>query len=236
LGRIKDLTGKTFAKLTATEPTVKRSSQGSVIWKCKCICGNETFVAGNTLNAGQTLSCGCLRDEKLANIGKLKARNISGQKFGKLTAIKSTSKRDNGHIMWLCKCDCGKDDVYVSLTNLTTGNTLSCGCRNSEIAKGNAPKNISKFINNKYIANTRMDTINNNKAFKNSKTGIRGVIFEKGKYRATIQFQKKTYNLGRHFTKEEATKAREEAELKLHGNFLKWYNNEFKKNRKLKDD
>jgi hypothetical protein len=30
----KDLTNKTFSKLTAIEPTNQRGSDGSIIWKC----------------------------------------------------------------------------------------------------------------------------------------------------------------------------------------------------------
>lgn len=29
--------------------------------------------------------------------------------------------------MWLCKCDCGQTAI-VETSNLTTGNTKSCGC------------------------------------------------------------------------------------------------------------
>lgn len=32
-------------------------------WKCKCDCGNEVSVTTSNLNAGKTLSCGCLMKE-----------------------------------------------------------------------------------------------------------------------------------------------------------------------------
>lgn len=57
----KDLTGQIFGLLTAIEPTEKRN-RGSVIWKCKCQCGN--FTEGSVLNLtrGDKLSCGCLQE------------------------------------------------------------------------------------------------------------------------------------------------------------------------------
>ena len=57
----KDLTNKKFSKLTAIEPTEKRGSDGSVIWKCKCDCGNIHYASTNSLTSGAISSCGCQR-------------------------------------------------------------------------------------------------------------------------------------------------------------------------------
>lgn len=35
----------------------------SRVWKCKCDCGNTTFVVTNSLNTGNTKSCGCISAE-----------------------------------------------------------------------------------------------------------------------------------------------------------------------------
>lgn len=55
-------------------------------------------------------------------------KNLTGQKFGRLTAIKYLGNRK-----WRCKCECG-NIIDVFTNNLTRGNTKSCGCLNSEIA------------------------------------------------------------------------------------------------------
>lgn len=48
--------------------------------------------------------------------------DLTGQKFGRLTAIKYL-----GRSHWLCRCDCGKEvDVFVG--HLKDGHTRSCGC------------------------------------------------------------------------------------------------------------
>ena len=64
----KDITGQTFGRLTAVEPTRRRDSKGSVYWRCKCSCGNEAEVTVDCLTNGNTISCGCRRKELKKNI------------------------------------------------------------------------------------------------------------------------------------------------------------------------
>jgi len=55
--------------------------------------------------------------------------NITGARFGRLTAISSHGK--NKQKRWLCVCDCGNQS-YVIISQLTTGKTSSCGCLQKE--------------------------------------------------------------------------------------------------------
>ncbi len=58
--------------------------------------------------------------------------DLTGQKFGRLTVINLLSERaKNGMKIYKCLCDCGKY-VNVRYGNLTSGNTKSCGCFNSD--------------------------------------------------------------------------------------------------------
>jgi len=59
---ISDLTGKKFFRLTALYPTDKRAGH-SVVWHCKCDCGNEVEAYGQALTHGRTVSCGCYKSE-----------------------------------------------------------------------------------------------------------------------------------------------------------------------------
>ncbi len=61
-------------------------------------------------------------------------KDITGQKFYRLTAIKREGTTPHGESKWLCKCDCGKE-VVVRHGALTSGNTKSCGCWNKENLK-----------------------------------------------------------------------------------------------------
>lgn len=55
-----------------------------------------------------------------------KALDITGQRFGKLVALKKVKSR-SGKTYWLCQCDCG-NQKEIQTTHLTSGVTTSCGC------------------------------------------------------------------------------------------------------------
>lgn len=54
-------------------------------------------------------------------------KDLTGLRFGKLVAIESTGSDRWGRRTWKCKCDCG-NYTTVSIGNLTSGLTRSCGC------------------------------------------------------------------------------------------------------------
>jgi hypothetical protein len=55
-------------------------------------------------------------------------KDLTGQTFGLLIVEERHSTTRNGHIRWLCRCDCGKQAAVLS-THLIQGNTTSCGCQ-----------------------------------------------------------------------------------------------------------
>lgn len=66
IGKMANIAGMKFGLLTAIEPTSKRSSNGAIIWKCLCDCGNPEYVEVSVgqLTRGHTLSCGCRHQSK----------------------------------------------------------------------------------------------------------------------------------------------------------------------------
>ena len=58
-------------------------------------------------------------------------KDISGHKYGRLTAIECVGKNKHNYAMWRCLCDCGKETI-VAGKSLWTGITKSCGCLNIE--------------------------------------------------------------------------------------------------------
>lgn len=58
----KDLTNNKFGRLTVVSYAGKTKYRHSK-WLCKCDCGNEVIVSGNSLKRGHTQSCGCLQKE-----------------------------------------------------------------------------------------------------------------------------------------------------------------------------
>ena len=62
-----------------------------------------------------------------------KYNDLTGQKFGRLTAIEPIRK--SGRILWGCECECGNTKQILAI-NLTRGFTKSCGClHNEELSK-----------------------------------------------------------------------------------------------------
>lgn len=58
---------------------------------------------------------------------KMKYKDITGEKFGKLTAISYNGSTKDGRAKWLCICECGNETTVLA-SSLKSGNTTSCGC------------------------------------------------------------------------------------------------------------
>lgn len=71
-----------------------------------------------------------------------KASDISGQHFGRLTAVRPTELRKYGSVVWECICDCG-NTVLVSRPRLVSGETSSCGCLRSEKVSSRRSVNLA---------------------------------------------------------------------------------------------
>lgn len=64
-------------------------------------------------------------------MNKIRGKDLSGQIFGRLTAISLYRRDEKSNSYWLCKCICGNESV-VRIGDLTSGNTKSCGCYHTE--------------------------------------------------------------------------------------------------------
>jgi hypothetical protein len=68
LGKLKDLSGMKFGRLTVINLYKKQISEKNhhSSWACKCDCGNEdtVIVESYNLQSGNTKSCGCLQSER----------------------------------------------------------------------------------------------------------------------------------------------------------------------------
>ena len=121
MSKLIDLTGQRFGRLTVISRDCEIIKQGTY-WICQCECGQKKSVKGSHLKSGSIASCGCLKKDR--------RKDISGQKFGKLTALFRIEKiSSNRQGYWHCRCDCGKE-IDVRLDSLTNGHTQSCGCLN----------------------------------------------------------------------------------------------------------
>ncbi|MCK4640622.1 MAG: hypothetical protein KAU06_04730 [Candidatus Marinimicrobia bacterium] len=139
--RFNDLTGQRFGRLIVIKKAnnsrgTKGCPSGRVRWLCKCDCGKEKIVWGDSLKTGSIKSCGCLNMEVRKRRGKERRNfiDLTGQRFGKLTVISLALKPANlkgNQRYWKCKCDCGKETIVLG-ASLKRG-TKSCGCLVKEV-------------------------------------------------------------------------------------------------------
>lgn len=136
-----NLVGQKFGRLTVIKDSNKRTSSGAIIWECQCECGNITYVNKSKLTSGNTKSCGCLRKELYKAKKPHLIKDISNQKFGKLTALYTDGNSKNHSIIWVCECECG-NKCQVTSRDLISGNTKSCGCMRNQSYGEQAIKDI----------------------------------------------------------------------------------------------
>lgn len=73
--------------------------------------------------------------------------DLTGQRFGRLVVLHENPERKNGKIRWICRCDCGNVKA-VTVNNLRSGTSTSCGCKTDEARHARAihgQSNTSEF-------------------------------------------------------------------------------------------
>ncbi|KKM98992.1 hypothetical protein LCGC14_1152420 [marine sediment metagenome] len=63
-----DLVGQKFGRLVVLQ-FIDKNKWRSSFWLCRCDCGKEKIILGDSLKNGDTKSCGCLNIEKLTKHG-----------------------------------------------------------------------------------------------------------------------------------------------------------------------
>lgn len=73
MGKLINRTGIRYGRLVVIErydSATPASGGGRTKWRCQCDCGNFVVVKGHELASGDTQSCGCLRDERIARVNR----------------------------------------------------------------------------------------------------------------------------------------------------------------------
>ena len=142
-------------------------------------------------------------------------RDLSGQKFGLLTAMYPTERRDHrGSVYWHCVCECG-NEIDVSAGALLDGNNRSCGCLKD--------KNQKQIAQRRHLVDgTCVEVLEKRKKRRDNESGFRGVFYLKNsnRYRVDIGFKGKRYYVGLFEDYDEAVQARLEAENLIHNSFI----------------
>lgn len=228
-----DLTGQQFYDLTVlcqTEDYITPSGAHTAAWMCKCSCGKEITVTQNHLRNGHTKSCG-------HNQHKTNAYDLTGE-YG----IGWTTNTNKEFYFDLEDYDLIKQYNWYEHNPYKTYRTL--------LAYDNKSKTIIKFwwvVFGKNCDHIDHNTFNNQKSNlrqcnqqenmqnsglkSNNTSGVIGVSFQKntGKWIAYLNHNgKRVFTSKGYIKKEDAIKARLQAEQKYFGEFAPQHNLQYK--------
>lgn len=120
---------------------------------CQCDCGNIVNATSLNLFSGNTKSCGCFAKE----LQHQKAINsVVGKRFERLVAMREADDSELNAIRILCQCDCG-NQKSVSIGDLRSGMTRSCGCLKKETSKQRYTEDLTGMVFNELTAIKQVD-------------------------------------------------------------------------------
>jgi|LakMenE18May11ns_1017448.scaffolds.fasta_scaffold9951335_5 hypothetical protein len=107
-------------------------------YECQCDCGRH--FKRNVSNLFAVNSCGYC--------GRVKTEEITGMKFGRLTALRYAKTDQFQKRWWWFKCDCGNEETEISVSNVLKKEnpTISCGCLRNEARIKSAEKRRSTLL------------------------------------------------------------------------------------------
>ena len=227
---------------------IRNDGRKEVMWECRCSCGNPNTVivmSGNLKRKNRgTKSCGCIGREVSSAMAKqsVKEMHKKNHKTNQydLSGEYGIGYTSNGDEFWFDKDDYALIKDYCWNYNkrgyVVAHNIADCcevklhrlvmGIDNPNIEVDHIkhpPRREHKVDNRK--SNLRLvvhaDNAKNHVIQINNVSGTSGVHFceRDGKWIARIGVDGKRIYLGAFDSKEEAVKAREEAEIKYHGEY-----------------
>lgn len=223
----KNKIGKVYGRLTVLEQAedhIGSSGRHFAQWLCQCECGNTTVVQNGDLESGHTRSCGCLQSE------------LTKEKFTKNNNVYDLETYDYG-VLWINGV--GSEMVLFDLEDAAEIQKHQwCVDRGYPITFGNNKlirmhqligrdkydhhdRNPLNNRKNNLVFCTHQENIRNCSKSKNNTSGFIGVSWDKSraKWVAIINIDYKAKYLGRFTNKEDAIKARLQAECKYFGDF-----------------
>lgn len=222
--KLRNLTGQTFGDLTVIElapPLIMPCGRKQTRWKCKCNCGNDTYVLATHLTRGKIRSCGCKQGKHGVTPNEYVDKGdyyigytTKGEEF---YFDKDDYEKVKGYRWYI------DENGYVAGWNGEEAIRMhqliiddECKCVDHKHGKQ------SRRDNRKYNLRpcTRSEnSCNRDKDCRNT-TGAKGVFrAKKGRFYASIVKEGITYHLGVYDTIKEAADAYDEAAKKYHGEF-----------------
>ena len=213
------MVGKKFGKLTVLRlkdiNEYKDHKRPVLEWYCSCECGNTDILAkGTELRAGRKTMCSeCAKKKHAQDTHDAFFKDITGIRFGKLTAIKPfySDWKNNNHqsTKWVCRCDCG-NTVIATENNLQRGNVASCGCL---ISKGERRiKYILDLYNIDYIHQYKFDDLRNEDTNRRLKFDF--ALFKDSKLYMLIEYDGNQHVYGMRYSKDKEVNEKKFERLK----------------------
>lgn len=226
--------GVSDSKLTVigrADDYIRKDNKGNIVrWWCRCNCGNPELVLafGQDLRRGHTLSCGCIQEKRTSVANKKYNKyDLSGE-YG----IGWTTNTNKEFYFDLEDYDKIKD--YCWMTGISGTGYTSLVAYDSDSKKQIKMAWLFGFkgfdhidrnpLNNRrsnFRPATNSENSRNSSLSSRNTSGIIGVswIKDKQEWLAQIGFNNTNHRIGSFVVKEDAIRARLEAEAKYHGDF-----------------
>ena len=246
-----DLTGRVFGRLTVIEQVedhISISGRHHPNWKCQCACGNIINIIGSHLKNGHTSSCGCKHSEIVSEYMSQKMKKYNTYDLSGEYGIGYTEEGDSFYFdledydkiknyYWGHKSNdmhfySHINNEYILLhrfiMDLDNSSDLVVDHINTHHPEDNRKANL-RIV-------THSENSMNHKLSKRNTSGVTGVgwIRKIDLWRARITINGQEINLGLYKNKDDAIKARKEAEEKYFGEHS--YDNSIKQWKENCDD
>lgn len=157
--------------------------------------------------------------------------DVTGEIYGNLKAVRSTGKKYNGSYIWEFECLLCREHIEARLTQVRSGSIIRC----KKCGRAAVLNNLSTMSPEEkfgLVHGTNVSKIVSGNLQRNNTSGHAGVSLHRQEgrqdvYISYIYFAGKRYNLGSYKDINDAIKARETAEDKMHSDFLSWYAKEY---------
>lgn len=229
MGKLIDLTGQQFGKLTPLYSVRKRSKRGisRVFWACRCECGQMTLVSATNLKSGSVKSCGCSKKEYISQTHQKKNTYIfegeyvvgitsNGDRFTidvedyDLVSPYCWRQNSNGYFITQ-----DRDGEQIRLHRLIMGIT--------------DPEELVDHINHDTSFNakcnlrvvSKSENMQNSVRAENNASGVKGVSWtgRERRWRAYIKIDGRQIDLGYYKSFDDAVAARKAAEERYFGEY-----------------
>lgn len=241
MGKFIDMTGWVMKEHGVPESGLtvvsraENTDDGRIQWLCSCSCesNKQVVTTGENIRNGHTLSCGCIQKEKQYKSHKKQNKyeivgdtvHIYLNKSSKFTTIDLDKWNTTPYIKDLCWYLSGNGYIYAHIPKNIRNefnnkksiglHQLICPCEDG-FEPDHIDRNRLNNVSSNLVVKTRSENLQNKGLAYNNQSGVTGVCWSNrlNKWRAYITVKRKHINLGTFVNKDDAIRARKNAETK----------------------